>query len=164
MYLCFTESFKEERVMPKETFRELEVNHDFEISLEKVDGFVPLKFDLGIDFGNTVYGELELKGQYFLGLASGDYVKPNLTNTERLENKIKTWCNSHNNAANEIGFLNMLVRTACSFVAFVNPSMDMECEAMLAFHYLSVNWWTMDDIIDQPASKNSNVRISEFYF
>ena len=122
----------------------------------KANGFTSVHFNMGTEFGNSKYGEAELKGTYFL--AEGEYIKPDFTHLKRLEAGIKTWWLSHQKTEPNQEYLNMLITTACTFAGFVIPTMDIESDAMLVLHYFCVNLWSMDDVLDQQISVIRKVR------
>ena len=121
------------------------------------NGFVPISFDLGTHFGDTEAGALELKGDYFLSMAPGDFVLPDFTHLKRLEERTAKWWLSCQDTEPTPEYLNMVVHTACTFSAFVNPFANIEDEVMVAFHWYNVHLWAVDDIID-----SINAKVSDF--
>ena len=121
---------------------------------------MPLKIDEG-SHTHTSYGTVELKGEYFLGMTPGEYVKPNLTHPKhkQLEENLKKWWMNHRKTGDEPAHLSKLVRTAYALAAFVSPDMDMESEPLIALQYLTTNWFIMDDILDRTTPIDGKVSL-----
>ena len=92
------------------------------------NGYVPITFNLGTHFGDTEAGALELKGDYFLSMAPGDFVPPDYTHPKRLEDRTAYWWLSCQDTEPTPEYLNMVVHTACTFASFVNPFANIQDE------------------------------------
>ena len=120
----------------------------------------PLKLDEG-SHSHDSHGTVELKGEYFLGVTPEKYVKPDMTHPKhsQLEENIKKWWMSHRNPGDEPAHLSKLVKTSYALAAHIkpDPDMDMKSEPLIAFQYLTTNWFIMDDILDRTIPLNGKV-------
>ena len=110
------------------------------------NGHVPFTFNMGTLFEGTE-AALELKGDHFYAMTPGDYVPPDYTHLQRVEDRTRKWFLSCA-APPTPEYLNMLIHSSVTFASFVNPVTDIEAEDMMSFHWLGVHWWVVDDIID----------------